>query len=368
MLAKPQIMIVDDEIEFQTLLAKTLETEGFDVTTASNGDAAAQKVREQTYDLALLNLKMVGLTGLELLKVLRCESPTTDCIVVAGYQELDLAIEAIRMGAKEFISKPSNIDDLVNRIKTIVRAHTAEANMKKMQVEFTSKLLHDLLTPLHTIKSAIDYIESEVSEQLAEQHKNVFRGIEKSIKSVDALLNDMIDLSLFESGKVDIEKLPADLDELIPAICTQFFPRTNAKRIEMLIRVNENVPTTPLDADKIEQVMHNLLDNSIKFTPRGGTIKMLVRPIEEVAGDQKQEFVEVVVSDTGAGIAPDELLFIFDKYKNFLAGKTSQQKTTGLGLVICQSIVEAHDGKISTEPTLGKGSRFEFMLPTDSMN
>ena len=70
MLTKPQIMIVDDEIEFQTLLAKTLETEGFDVTTASNSDAAAQKVREQTYDLALLNLKMVGLTGLELLKVL----------------------------------------------------------------------------------------------------------------------------------------------------------------------------------------------------------------------------------------------------------------------------------------------------------
>jgi signal transduction histidine kinase len=272
------------------------------------------------------------------------------------------------MGAKEFISKPSNIDDLVNRIKTIVRAHTAEANIKNLQVEFTSKLLHDLLTPLHTIKSAIDYIESEVSEQLAEQHKNVFRGIEKSIQSMDALLNDMIDLSLFESGKVDIEKLPANLDELIPVICTQFFPRTNAKRIEMLIQVNEAVPTTPLDTGKIEQVMQNLLDNAIKFTPEGGTIKIQVRPIEEVAGDQKREFVEVVVSDTGAGIAPEELLFIFDKYKNFLTGKTSQQKTTGLGLVICQSIVEAHGGKMSAESALGGGSRFKFMLPADSMN
>jgi len=185
---------------------------------------------------------------------------------------------------------------------------------------------------------------------------------------MDALLSDMIDLSLFESGRVDIEKLPVNLDEIVPAISTRFITRASAKHIEFIISVNDSTPTVTLDPNKIEQVIHNLIDNAIKFTPDGGTIKIQVSPVEKYIEGQNREFVEVKVSDTGIGIATEELPFIFDKYKNFLSGNASQQKTTGLGLAICKSIVEAHGGKMSAESSLGNGSSFTFLLPTDSVN
>jgi len=361
----PRLLRVDDDDDFRHIFAEALEQEGFEVTEIGDGAEAIRLARESTFDIAILDLQMPGIGGMELLKIFRAELPSTDCVMVTGHQELPLAIEAVRLGAKEFLSKPLNIGELVIRIKTIIRAHVAETRSKNLQAEFTSKLLHDLLTPLHSLKSAIEFLEHDISSKISDHHKKVFQGIESTISTMDALLNDMIDLSLFESGRVNIEKLPVNLDDLVPAITTRFMPRANAKHIELIVLVDDTTPTVALDPNKIEQVMQNLLDNAIKFTPGGGTIKIQVSPIEKLASGQKREFVEVRVSDTGAGISADELTYIFDKYKNLMAEKNSQQKTTGLGLTICKSIVEAHGGKMFVESIPGKGSSFSFLLPTD---
>lgn len=363
----PRLLVVDDEPGFRTLLAQALENEGFDVTQASDGDEAVAAVRQHTYDLALLDIRMPKIDGIEALKIIRNESPSTDCIMITGHQDVQLAVEAIKLGAREFLPKPLNIEDLMIRINSVLRIHMADKHIKDIQANFTSKLLHDLLAPLRTLKSAIDYLERSSFNSSSDQQINIFQNINDTIKNMDSLLNDMIDLSLFESGRVDIEKIPTNFDELVPVVCSRFYPQLTSKNIEIAINVDHNVPTIPVDPGKIEQVINNILDNAIKYTSMGGKISLNVSTVNLTIDHTTREYVEVAVADSGAGIPRAEIPFVFDKYKEFLIGKSSEKKTTGLGLAICKSIIEAHQGKMTAESEVGKGSTFKFYLPIDSI-
>ncbi len=363
----PRLLVVDDEPEFRTLLAQALENEGFSVTQASDGAEAVAAVREYTFDLALLDIRMPKLDGIEVLKIIKSESPTTDCIMITGHQDVQLAVEAIKLGAREFLPKPLKIEDIMVRVISVLRIHMADKHIKDIQANFTSKLLHDLLAPLRTLKSAIDYLENSSSDSTSNQHIKIFQSINDTIKNMDSLLNDMIDLSLFESGRVDIEKIPTNFDELVPIVCSRFYPQLTSKNIKLAINVDQNVPTIPIDPGKIEQVINNVLDNAIKYTSVGGKISLNVSTVNLTIDQTTREYVEVVVVDTGAGIPRAEIPFVFDKYKEFLTGKSSEKKTTGMGLAICKSIIEAHQGKMTAESEVGKGSTFKFYLPIDSV-
>ncbi|MBI4548683.1 MAG: response regulator [Ignavibacteriae bacterium] len=362
-----KVLVVDDEDAFRMLIAQTLGDEGFQVHEVSNGEDAVHAIRERSFDLALLDMKMPRMDGIEVLKAIRKESPLTECIMITGYKDINLAVDAIKLGAKEFLTKPVNPAELVHRVKSVLRAHMAEAQVKGLQEEFTSKLLLELLSPLHSVSTAVEFLTRGMAGQVTSQQKDTLKQINENLNKMDAMLNDMIDLTLFESGHVEIEKLPTNLDELIPTICAQFKPQATAKKITLAVDVRKDIPTIALDAGKIEQVLTNLIENGIKYTQEGGTIRVSATMTQQTIEDKKRDFVVVTVSDTGVGIPKEELPYVFDKYKEFFTGKTSAQKTTGIGLAICRSIVQAHHGTMDVESEVGKGSTFKFLLPIDSL-
>jgi two-component system, sensor histidine kinase and response regulator len=361
----PKILIVDDEDAFRMLLAATLEDEGFEVTTAPDGERALELINDHTFDLALLDVRMPGIDGMEVLQKIRQNSPTTDCIMLTGFQDIELAVNAIKKGAKDFLGKTQSVDELLLRINNVLRAHRAEAHITEVQQDYTSKLMHDLLSPLHSLQSAIDFLEQGLGGPVTDLQKKVLLEINSMLGSMDALLNDMIDLSLFESGRIDIQKIPSNIDELIPSVCARFKPQISVKHITLNLNIEKNIPTIAVDPARIEQVTNNLLDNAVKYTPENGTITVSVSNRIEDVDNKPVEFVEVSVADTGQGIGPAELPFVFDKYKEVLTGKSSEKKTTGLGLAICRSIIDAHHGNMYAASEVGKGSTFRFLLPTD---
>lgn len=365
---KPRLLFVDDEQNFRSLISASLRSAGFEVTEVDDGNKAVRLIKEQTFDIALIDLKLPNLDGNALFKILRNESPSTDCVIITAYKEIESAIEAIKVGAKDFLLKPQNTEDIVNRIKMVMKVRSAESTIKNLQAKFTSKLLHDLLAPLYTVKSAMDFLEQETAGPVTEQQKNIFQSIQKTINRMNVLLNDMVDLNLFQYGCVDLEKIPINLDELVPAICARFIPIASSKNIELTFNVKDDIPTIEIDPDKIEQAINNLLDNAIKYTTNGGFINVGLSTAVQQTNGKNVEFIELSVSDSGVGIPEAELPFIFDKYKNFLSGKTGEKKTIGLGLAICRSIIEAHRGKMIAESEFGKGSSFKLFLPIDSMN
>jgi len=362
---KPQLLIVDDDNDFRSLVKTTLSDEDFNVDDAANGKIALAKIREKVYDLVLLDIKMPEMDGLETLRQARPESPTTDFVMITGFQDITIAVESIKLGAKEYLTKPIEPDLLIQRIRSLLRAHIAERRLKEFQVEFNSRLLYDLRNPIATVKSAIGFLLKGMAGPLTEQHSEVLGHMDFNVGKLLAMLNDMIDLTKFEAGRVHLEKLPTNLEDLVPAICSRMEPLSRAKQITLSVKTDSSIPTLELDAEKIEQVITNLLDNAIKYTKERGTINVETKLSPGTIKDKQLDCVEITVSDSGLGISNDELPFVFDKYKEFHTGKASSMKTTGLGLAICRNIVEAHNGTISVHSEHGKGSRFTVLLPAD---
>lgn len=363
---QPRLLVVDDDDDFRLLMKSTLIEEGYLVDDAPSGEDAITAAHNQQYDIVLLDVKMPGIDGIQTLKILRKEAPNTDYIMITGFQEISLAIECIKLGAKEYLNKPINTVDFTQRIRSMLRARMAEQRLKEREEEFNSRLLHDIRSPLTTAKSGISFLLKEMAGPLSDQQSEVLNHIRASIEKLSALLIDMIDLSKFESGNVHIEKIPFNLNELIPRVCRRLEIQAKAKKLTLQVTTDPALPTTEVDTEKIEQVITNLIDNAIKYTNEGGSITVTTSTVQRQKDGKPQKFVEIAVSDTGIGISAEELPYVFDKYKEVLTGKTSKKKTTGLGLAISHSIAEAHKGMLTVESELGKGSTFRLLIPAAS--
>ena len=362
---KPRILVVDDDTDFRTLVTSSLIEEGFIVDDVAGGEAALLEIKKQQYEIVLLDIKMSGMNGVQTLKALRAEAPDTDYVMITGFQDITLAIECIKLGAKEYLNKPIDAVDLIQRIRSMLRARTAEQRLKEREKEFNSRLLHEIRHPLATVTSGIGFLRKEMAGPLTDQQSEVLNHISSNLEKLMALVNDMIDLSKFESGNVLLEKLPTNLDILVPAICGRLEMQAKAKKLTLNVTVDKNIPTFELDQEKIDQVVSNLIDNAIKHTEEKGSISISAVVVQKTIGGKNRECVEIAVADSGTGIGSNELPYVFDKYKEFLTGTTSKKKTTGLGLAICRSIAEAHKGILTVESVVGKGSTFRVILPTD---
>ena len=360
----PRILVVDDEDGFRELMKTILVNEGYTVDTARDGEDAVQKARNRSYDLILLDLKMPRMDGMEALRILKPECPTTDFIIVTGYGDVNTAVELIKLGAKEYFTKPVEPAEFIQRVKSSLRAHDAELRVRDLQAEFSSRLLHDLRGPLLTLSSSIDFLLKESAGPLSPDQRHVFQGMHENADKLNALINDMIDLTLFEFGKLNIEKLPVNLDVLVPSVCDRIRPRATARRIGLNVRIGNDIPTLELDPEKTEQVLNNILDNAIKYTQEEGSIDVSVTTGNHKQNGAPADSVAIAISDTGIGISKEELPLVFDKYKDLVTGKSSSLKTTGLGLAICKSIVEAHNGTLTAESEPGKGTTITMFFRT----
>ena len=170
------------------------------------------------------------------------------------------------------------------------------------------------------------------------------------------LTNDVLDLSKLETGHIDIVTEDVDLGRLIRNIVDNYTVMAQDKKIRLWSSVDPALPQITADARRLDQVLSNLLSNAMKFTGEGGEV-------EVGGGREDSSEIKVWVRDTGVGIPSEELPELFQKYKQTTSGKTSQQKGTGLGLVICKMIAEAHGGRIWAESEEGKGTTFFFSLP-----
>ena len=184
--------------------------------------------------------------------------------------------------------------------------------------------------------------------------------IETNCKSLIEHVSDFLDLSKIEAGRIELVKKPVDLEALIHEILVEHSIQADKRGISLRCQIERELPTTWVDPRCFNQVLSNLLSNALKFSDDGGDIE--VGAIRSSGAE-----VKVWVKDTGIGISSDEIGQIFEKYRQVSSGRNSGHKGTGLGLVICKRIVEAHGGRIWAESQDGKGATFFFSLPVDAL-
>jgi len=226
----------------------------------------------------------------------------------------------------------------------------------KAQADFAAMIAHDLRAPLTAVISGAAMLEDGLFGPVNEEQKKWLAKIQDSSGNLVDLVSDFLDISKLEAGHIDLIKGEVKLDRLIQDTLDTLLPLAAIKKLSLASHVAPALVPIKADHRRLEQVLANLLSNAIKFTREGGAI-------EVGASRENGTASRVWVRDTGVGIPARELGSLFEKYRQTTSGQTAEQRGTGLGLVICKMIVEAHGGKIWAESEEGKGTTVTFTLP-----
>ena len=233
---------------------------------------------------------------------------------------------------------------------------TREKEIDQMKSDFISLVSHELRTPLTSIIGFVSFILDGKAGAINDRQRNSLARVQRQSKRLAALINDLLDISRIESGRIQMDQAPVSILEIVTQRIEEIRPQADEKSIQLALTTPESVPNILGDEARMGQVFTNLIGNAIKFTPDNGEVNV------KVEADGNLLHVEVI--DTGPGIPPEERQKIFDKFYQLSDISTRQQGGSGLGLSISKSIVEAHGGKLWIDDgNQGKGSNFQFVLP-----
>lgn len=243
-----------------------------------------------------------------------------------------------------------SIEDITDRKRT-------EEKLKEtmeLKSQFISTVSHELRTPLASMKEAVAIVYDGAVGKINAKQKKFLSIAKRNVDRLARLINDVLDFQKFEADKMKPNMHLNDISKLVREVYTMMLSSAKQKKVDFTLKFENNVPKARLDGDKITQVLTNLVDNAIKFTPEQGQVSVCVQ--------HRGEELVICVSDTGIGIPEEHLLKIFDRFYH-VAQPGEQIRGTGLGLAIVKRIVTMHGGRIEVESELNKGTTFTIFLP-----
>ncbi|HEV8433073.1 MAG TPA: ATP-binding protein [Thermoanaerobaculia bacterium] len=245
-----------------------------------------------------------------------------------------------------------------------------EANLRLMAADrsknqFLANMSHELRTPLNSIIGFSSVLLEGARASLAPRFYKFLENIHAAGNHLLELINDILDLSKIEAGKMELRADTFDLHDTVTAVERVMKGFASEARVQIVSRVNEDVPTVCLDEGRLKQILFNLLSNAVKFSPQGGPVSVNVSFIPRTGSPLAVDTVRIDVTDQGVGIQPDDLQRIFDEFYQTEHGRRSRKGGTGLGLSLTRNFVELHRGTIEVESTPGSGSTFTLYLPVD---
>ncbi|HET8912954.1 MAG TPA: hybrid sensor histidine kinase/response regulator [Ktedonobacteraceae bacterium] len=380
---KARILIVDDDSALLQALPQTisLRLPDVEVDTSDSAMSAVELIQVYDYDAIVSDIKMPGMDGLTLLARIQELRPETPTLLITGHGERDLAIQALRGGAYDFIQKPidrdyvvvalnraiqtcqmrrqiaeqkKSLEDYVKSLEEMVQARTkelVEANAAKDA--FLGIASHELRTPLTTLKGFTQILHRHLEAQ-GSKDLSYLLNMKQAINRMELLVNDLLNTSLVETHVFVLHRRQVDLVDLCKHLLEEYMAEPDR-------RLKLEAPDEPIEADidveRISQVVLNLLSNARKYSSRD---TMIVVKLE-----RQDQFCRIAVQDQGSGIPVDQLPYLFERFYQVpgIEVQTGSSTGVGLGLYIAQKIVEQHGGKISATSDVGKGSTFSVTLP-----
>jgi two-component system sensor histidine kinase GlrK len=227
--------------------------------------------------------------------------------------------------------------------------------LDRMKADFFSSMSHELRTPLTSIKEGTGLLLDGVGGETTDKQRKLLAILAEESNRLIGVVNSLLDLSKMEAGMMTYDFEITTLEPLIRRAVSEITPLVEAKQITLQSTIEAQLPRARLDAERILQVLRNLIGNAVKFTPKGGQVSIVARPLNGK--------LEVSVKDSGPGIPAESLRTIFEKFQQGSHNGAKTRQGTGLGLAIASSIITSHGGEIWAESELGQGSRFVFVLP-----
>ncbi|MCC5650075.1 hybrid sensor histidine kinase/response regulator [Nostoc sp. XA013] len=364
-----RILAVDDTLDNLILVQAILESEGYEIHLVSDGIKALRQVEQSPPDLILLDVMMPGIDGYEVTRRIR-NNPAISYIpilLITAFHESSV-VEGLDAGADDFIRKPFDTDELLARVRSLLRLkHSLDEQQKmaRQREDFVSRLTHDLRTPLVAADRMLGLFEMETFCKISPEMKQAIAVMIRSNQNLMEMVNTLLEVYRFEAGKKTLNWEECDLREISQEVVSELSPLTSEKGLIMKIDtsgldpLSKNPSVIMGDRLELRRVINNLIANAIKFTDTGG---ITIRIFETSSHPGNPDSVTIEIEDTGYGIAPEDQATIFERFRQ---GK-HKRSGSGLGLHLSHRIIEAHAGTIQVTSELGKGSLFTMQLPKNT--
>ncbi|MGD2086916.1 MAG: response regulator [Candidatus Aminicenantes bacterium] len=357
------VLVIDDEESMRDSCSQVLIKDGHHVETAENGTIGLDKIKTSTPDLVLVDLKMPGISGMEVLEAIKLIDPTIVAIVITGYANLESAINAFKRGAYDFLPKPFTPDELriiikrgLERRRLLLKSIALEQEKERMRKFFITMVSHQLRSPLATAQQNLELILGGIVGEVPEKQEKLLIRARELISSLLTLIKDWLDFSKIEKGKLVATFASLSLSSLLQETIESLQPLAEEKNVAVTLQPDQgDIPMIKGDRQSLQQLFSNLINNAIKFNRQGGKV--------DVTLQQRHSHLEIKISDTGIGIAEEDLPFIFDEFHRVRSDETQSVPGTGLGLSIARKIAKAHSASITVESTRGEGTIFTLHFP-----
>lgn len=406
-----KILLIDDEQDILDILEMAMEPEGFQVKKVLSANAALELYKTESFDLAITDIRMPGMDGLELIKHLKTLDQDLEIIVLTGFATIDNAIEALRAyGAFDFLQKPlRNVDELFYTMQQALEKRRLRLENKKLfeelelhkdhleklvaqrtkalrqeikerkqaeerlrqakeaaeaanqtKSEFLSRVSHELRTPLNII-SGMAYILS--TTHLTGEQREYVHDIQSASNAFLDLIEEILDFSNIENGKFTSMSVIFNLDEILETISASMYAKLEETTVQFRTEISQELPRPLVGNPRgLKKILVHLLDNAVKFTETGEIVLTIV-PMTNEKDPSEEIQLSFSIRDTGFGIPPEIFSSLFEMFNRDESSNAQHYSGVGLGLALSKRLVELQGGKIRGESEPGVGTTFYFSIP-----
>ncbi len=309
---KNRILVVDDELGMREGCRKVLTSEGYEVETAEDGVAALKLFKEEKkFAVALIDLKMPGMGGMELIEEIQKHDKDIVLLVITAYATIGTAVEATKKGAYGYIPKPFTPDELLLPVKNGLEKRDLSLRARKLETakaSFISMVSHEISSHLGAIEGYLNLILTDDEKNVSKKNRTMMERMSIRAKALRTMISDLTNLSAIENGRFSIVRTPLEIEDVVREVIQICIEKAEKKRIELSDNCEDFNKKLKVSADRdaLITILRNLVDNAVKYTPDGGHVKVTI--------EYKEKYVTVVISDDGIGMTQEEKGKVFEEY------------------------------------------------------
>ena len=360
------ILVVDDNKENLKVVSNFLKTEGYQIALAISAEDARRIISENPIDLILLDVMMPGTDGFTFCRQLK-EDPEfieIPVIFLTAKTETSDLVEGFKAGGVDYITKPFQREELIARVDNHIALAHAKQQVREQAEEIRkinltkdrlySVIAHDIKSPFSNISMLISSLAEGYLEAGTEEYDEILQSINTSTQETYGLLENLLQWTRSQTGDLHQAPEPLNIGEIIDNTCRVLRPQAGKKGVGLDYQAEENL-IIQADRNMLQSILHNLISNAIKFTHEGGKVSV------NAFGKESQSIIRV--QDNGVGIPKENLKKLFEDKGQLTTRGTSDEKGSGLGLLLVKDFVQKNHGSIEADSVLDEGSTFTLKFP-----
>jgi two-component system sensor histidine kinase/response regulator len=362
LLERPRVLVIDDEEVIRDACSQILMAQGSIVHTVASGDEGLKILGEFRPDVVLVDLKMPGKSGIQVLEEISNLDETIVPVVITGYASIESAVDAMKKGAFDFICKPFSPDDIrrvfakaLQERRLILENEALKAIQERTRRNMTSLVSHELRAPLAATVQYLEVILAGIAGPLSEELEDMLSRCSLRLREMLEMIGRWLNLATFDPAGMAAQFVPVNLAEVSEQSVEILTPMARERDVSLTWEKGGEVHLVKGNKGALTEVLNNLISNAIKYNKPGGCV--------EVTLCSKEQEVIVEIKDNGIGIDKADVSRIFEEFYRVDGRRDAPVKGHGLGLSIAKKLVEAHWGLIDLESELGEGTKIRLRFP-----